>query len=209
MFMRISLFVAVLVLAFGSTDVLSGENSEASTSNVLKELVGPLSDKSGYMVLINHNTLAIKGMAVDPSAYLHAVSGIPIFKNPQITGSAVREGQSYEEQSFGLTAEIAGRPPNEGHGTANQSGNASDVSSAVKTIFGKRSCTLVSELEIPEKGAKFRWRCPTNLLGVANIVLELETALNGIWVEDFAVFESSFLKENQKSMDIRFEAIAR
>jgi hypothetical protein len=209
MFMRISSFAAVVFLAFFSAHSRSGENSEASTSFVLKELVRPLSDKSGYMISINKDTLAIRGMAVDPSAYLRAISGIPIFKNPQMTGSSVTEGQSNAEQSFGLTAEIIGRPANGSHGTDTQSGSASDVSSAAKTIFAKRSCTLVSEVEIPEKGAKFRWRCPMDLLGVANVVSELETALNGIWVEDLAVYESSILKEDQKSMDMRFDAIAR
>lgn len=201
--MRLSPLLAFVACACLADPGRAGEEP-LKTSDVLRELVHPLEDMSGYQLSIDEDSLAIRGISADPGAYLRAVSDSPVFRNPQWTGPAPQQGQVGEPQSFGITAEIARRPGGE-LDTRSGDANAAAVLAAAKRIFGEGKCALVSELETPEGAAMFRWRCPTDLQGVSDLVSGLEA--ERIHVEEFAVFQNTILAD-QPSMDMRFTAFA-
>lgn len=210
--MRVALssLAVFTVLSCLATHARGSENPEIRTSEVLKVLVQPLKDFSGYYISVDQGTLGVRGMATDPGAYLRAIQSVPMFDDAQLTGAVAATGPTDEEQSFALKAKIRGYPAATGSESARtDAASGADVSAAAGGIFQKGKCQRVSELAAPQGHIMFRWRCPTDLRGVSGLMAELESAAGGVEVFDFAVFEGGIFKEEQSSMDIRFSARPR
>lgn len=206
MYAAASLLAVIAVLSGSATYAHGNENPEVKTSEVLNVLVEPLKGFSGYYISVDDGALGMRGVAKDPAAYLRAVQGVPMFAGARLTGPEVATGAANEERMFALTARFNGNRATAGADTAHPgAASAAEISAATDGIFKSARCVHVSELAAPPGRIMFRWRCPTDLRGVAGLVAELESALGGVEVFDFAVFESGILPETS-SMDIKFSA---
>ncbi len=202
----LSLLAVIIVLSGPATHARGNENPEIRISEALNALVEPLKEFSGYYISVDDGALGVRGMARDPAAYLLAVQSVPIFADARLTGPEPATGPTKEERVFALTARINGSRATAGADTAHHgAASAAEISAATGGIFKSARCVHVSEHAVPPGRIMFRWRCPTDLRGVAGLVAELESALGGVDVFDFAVFESGILRESS-SMDIRFSA---
>lgn len=197
--------VGIALLSITVAFAQGRENPELGTSAVLNALVEPLKGFSGYYISVDDGALRMRGATRDPAAYLRAVQRVPLLSDARLTLPETASAPTDEERLFALTASISGYPAGGARPDAADPGAASarEISAATDKIFKTARCAHVSELAVPPGRVMFRWRCPADLRGVADLVAELETALGGLEVHEFAVFESGLPRESS-SMDIKF-----